>query len=126
MKKALIAPQKKCDGFAIAEVCEIEFGVSEPFFWIDCEDDVSEITHYYALDKTIKMYEKQPCFIKAKAKQNLIDTDWTVMVENDGSDMYLQNKNAFVSYRNILRNIAIDPKPVDEWPERPSAVWAKN
>ncbi len=124
MKKALVSPsQLRCDGYAIVDVCEAEFEVCIPFFWIDCEDDAAAHLHYYAADKTIKSIELQPCHIKAKATQLLMDTDWTALIE-DGSQQTLQNKSDFVAYRNILRNIAIDPKPVTEWPSRPNAVWA--
>ena len=127
MKKALVATgQLRCDGYAIVEVVEVEFGVSIPFFWVDCEDDASPSSHYYSEDKTVKRIDLQPCHIKAKAKQLLMDTDWTALIESEGVDQYLQNKDAFVFYRNILRNIAIDPKPVSEWPVVPFAVWAAN
>lgn len=124
MKKALVSPlQIKCDGYQIVDISESEFDVCIPFFWADCPDDTDANLHYYAGDKTIKRIDLQPCHIKTKAKALLTETDWTAMVEAEGVDQRLQNKSDFVFYRNILRNIAIDPKPVEDWPEKPNAKW---
>jgi hypothetical protein len=125
MKKALVDPGEiKCDGAAIIEVNDIGFEVSLPFFWVDCPDDTERDVHYYARDKTIRRIDAQPCYIKDKAKQALLDTDWSVLTDVDGPDRYLENRSDFIFYRNTMRNIAIDPKPVAKWLDKPDAIWA--
>lgn len=68
MKKALVSPMEApiqyCSGWTtvkpykpiyseypnscrIAEVCDIEFEVGEPLFWVDCADDVVADEWYY-------------------------------------------------------------------------------
>ena len=39
MKKALISPtEPRGDGVRVADVCENEFPVAGPLFWVDCDD----------------------------------------------------------------------------------------
>lgn len=48
MKKALISPQESVEsGYRVAQVEENAFEVAEPFFWIECEDDVIANLFYY-------------------------------------------------------------------------------
>lgn len=48
MKKALISPQESVEsGYRVAQVEENAFEVAEPFFWVECEDDVIANLFYY-------------------------------------------------------------------------------
>ena len=54
-----------------------------------------------------------------KANGLLILSDWSVL-----SDVSLQNKTEWVSYRGALRQIATTPTLDPTWPVKPSAVWS--
>lgn len=48
MKKALISPQESVEsGYRVAQVEENAFEVAEPFFWVECEDNVIANLFYY-------------------------------------------------------------------------------
>jgi hypothetical protein len=57
--------------------------------------------------------------IVAYAKQQLEKTDYTVL-----PDVYLINKDEFVSYRSILRQVVISPSLTIQFPEEPKAIWS--
>ena len=54
--KALISPIEPVQsGFRVAEVCNSTFDVAQPFFWVDCSDDVVADEFWYdPSDETIK------------------------------------------------------------------------
>lgn len=64
---------------------------------------------------------------KEKATALLLETDWTQIpsiVDPAQSTPYLANKDAFTTYRNAVREIAINPVAGDiDWPTKPSAIW---
>jgi hypothetical protein len=46
--KALISPNEVVEtGYRVAEVCENEFEVAEPLFWLDCPNTVSATEYFY-------------------------------------------------------------------------------
>lgn len=62
MKKALISPNEQVSyisgwdgqnpvytvlGQRVAEVCDAEFEIAAPLFWLDCDDDVVANEYYY-------------------------------------------------------------------------------
>ena len=58
----------------------------------------------------------------------LYDTDWTTIadVANPINDPYLGNQAAFISYRNEIRKIAVNPPAGDiVWATQPTEVWVK-
>lgn len=57
---------------------------------------------------------------KAKARQLLIDTDWSQYSDVQAS---LANIVEFVSYRNQIRNIFTNPTVEVVWPDIPATVW---
>jgi hypothetical protein len=67
---------------------------------------------------------------KETATQLLYGTDWTTIpdVANPAtSNPYLSNSADFVTYRNELRSIAVNPPvTVSTWPVPPEEVWAYN
>ena len=70
-------------------------------------------------DKLIAEKPKQDCKTKAKAKELIANSDWSVL-----PDVNLQNKSEFESYRNILRNYIINPIENAEFPIEPQPIWS--
>ncbi len=66
---------------------------------------------------------------KILASSLLSETDWTTIpdvADATKSNPYLGNTAEFLTYRNILRNIAIDPPAGEvQWPTKPIAQWIK-
>ena len=64
---------------------------------------------------------------KKKAVQLLQKTDWTVtpdVSDSTKSNPYLANTNDFVTYRNVVRQHAVNPVAGDvTWPLAPQEVW---
>jgi hypothetical protein len=65
---------------------------------------------------------------KSQATQLLQQTDWTTIPDVSDpvvSNPYLVNSAAFASYRNQVRQIAVNPPVVvDAWPVMPEEVWS--
>jgi hypothetical protein len=65
---------------------------------------------------------------KSIASSRLYDTDWTTIVDVSDptkSDPYLTNLADFMSYRNELRKIAVNPIGGEiDWPVKPKAQWS--
>jgi len=54
-------------GQRICEVAENEFSVAEPFFWVDCKDDVKADLYYYdEITKSIIIKPENAIFIRPK------------------------------------------------------------
>ena len=67
---------------------------------------------------------------KQQAESLLTETDWTAIpsvADPAQSNPYLVNQNAFLEYRNQVREIAVNPPttPVQEWPVLPPEVWSE-
>lgn len=63
---------------------------------------------------------------KATASALLIATDWTTIadVANPINSPYLANQGEFISYRNLVRQIAVYPTAGNlVWPVKPNEVW---
>lgn len=64
---------------------------------------------------------------KATASQLLQETDWVEIpsVSNQSNNPHLINLSEFLTYRNLLRGIAVNPPatPIDPWPIKPAEVW---
>ena len=64
---------------------------------------------------------------KATASALLTATDWTTIadVADPINSPYLANQAEFITYRNLVRQIAVYPTAGDlVWPVAPSEVWA--
>ena len=64
---------------------------------------------------------------KATASALLTATDWTTItdVADPANSPYLANQAEFITYRNLVRQIAVYPTAGDlVWPVAPSEVWA--
>jgi hypothetical protein len=63
---------------------------------------------------------------KKQASDLLYETDWTTIsdvADPTKSNPYLMNVAAFVTYRNAVRQYAVNPVVSPVWPVRPTAVW---
>ncbi len=64
---------------------------------------------------------------KATAAMLLSDTDWTTIPDVSDpavSNPYLKNVGEYVYYRNLLREIAVNPVAGDiVWPSKPKSIW---
>ena len=79
----------------------------------------------YDLDAVTAQAKKNAC--KQKASSLLYATDWTTIadVANPANSPYLTNQAEFISYRNTIRGIAVNPIAGDlTWPVVPTEVWA--
>jgi hypothetical protein len=62
MKKALISPSETIygdeyhitSGYRIAQICDIEFEVASPLFWIDVPDGTTGDKYYDPVDQQLK------------------------------------------------------------------------
>jgi hypothetical protein len=64
---------------------------------------------------------------KATASALLTSTDWTTIadVADPANSPYLANQAEFISYRNLVRQIAVYPTAGDlVWPVAPTEIWA--
>jgi len=63
---------------------------------------------------------------KSEALDRLSSTDWAEVpsVIDPATTPHLLNAADFVSYRNIVRQYAINPVVNPVWPVRPNAVWS--
>jgi hypothetical protein len=92
MKKALISPNESPvkhitgwdqytpiysdypNSYRVAEVCDSEFEVATPLFWVDCADDIVEDQFYYnTVNQTIVPVVNEP----RPAAQNQPNTSGT-------------------------------------------------
>jgi hypothetical protein len=138
MKKALISPNELVKnpntgvdiGIRIAQVADNEFEVAIPLYWIECPDNTDPGTQYY--DEATQEIKQIPVYVitaeqnKEKAATLLQQTDWVVLSDVDDANLspHLANKAEFISYRSILRDIAVNPVPGNiNWPTKPQEQW---
>lgn len=117
MKKALID-----ENSVVAQVADETFGTAPPCFWVDCADDVVAYAYKYENGAIvpIPVIPKTADENKEIAKQKLIDSDWAVL-----SDVNLQNKTEWETYRASLRVIVFNPQSGDiNWPTKPQDIWS--
>lgn len=72
------------------------------------EAKVAEMEAYAPLKET-----------KDEAKKRIAATDWSVL-----PDVGLDNQDAFVAYRSILRNLIKNPVANPSWPTEPDPIWS--
>ena len=117
MKKALID-----ENSIVAQLADETFGIAPPCFWVDCADDVVAYAYKYENGAIvpIPVIPKTADENKETAKQKLKDSDWAVL-----SDVNLQNKTEWETYRASLRVIVFNPQSGDiNWPTKPQEVWS--
>lgn len=134
MKKALISPlEPKENGIRIAQV-EPDgktFEVAEPLYWTACPDDCNADTWYFNTQLNqcvvIPPYVPSAEDNKQTAIGLLQQTDWTTIsdvADPQLSNPYLANQVEFISYRNAVRQYAINPVAGNiDWPAVPQEDW---
>ena len=106
-----------------------------PLFYGTCADSidintpgiVKILTKEQYENAKVSEFEARVLNVKNQAKQILTDTDWTTIpdvADPEKSNPYLTNQNEFVEYRNIIRNIAINPTLDAVFPPQPNEVWS--
>jgi hypothetical protein len=127
-KKALISTIEN------NRICQIEndndiFPVSESLEWVICPDDCN--TQWtYENEQFIQPKPYIPTVEdnKKTAVNLLTQTDWTTIPDVADpvlSNPYLTNQAEFITYRNQVRPIAINPVAGNlTWPSVPVATWS--
>ena len=106
-----------------------------PLFYGTCADNIDINTPGIVKVLTQEQYENardaefeaRIANVKNKASTILTQTDWTTIpdVANpEKSNPYLTNQNEFVEFRNVIRNIAINPTLDAVFPQTPNEVWS--
>lgn len=72
---------------------------------------------------TQEFVAKQNC--KKQASELLYETDWTTIadVANPENSPYLTNQAEFISWRNQIRQLAVNPVVNPVFPPTPQATW---
>jgi hypothetical protein len=72
------------------------------------------------------MHESQAQQNKQIASELLYQTDWTSIpdITNPINDLYLLNQDEFITYRNVVRQIAVYPTWDAVFPEKPKSRWS--
>lgn len=76
-----------------------------------------EVTGNYPTEKM----KKDDCKLQAEAF--LQQTDWSVLPDVTVGSVKLANQQAFVAYRNQLRELAVNPVVDPVFPTEPQPVW---
>ena len=103
-------------------------------FWDQDNQDITELPSWVndCLAKWDEAKNPPPYIPTAKqnrfiAKKLLKETDWTTFSDVSDptkSNPYLSNVNDFVTYRNAVRQHAVNPIAGDiTWPTKPEEVW---
>lgn len=106
-----------------------------PLFYGTCADNVDTstpgiikvLTQEQYENAKVAEFEARIANVKNKASAILTQTDWTSIpdVANpEKSNPYLTNQNEFIAFRNIVRNIAINPTLDAVFPEAPTEQWS--
>lgn len=64
---------------------------------------------------------------RQQAMSILQETDWVELhsVSDSTNDVYLSNVNDFLSYRSVIRSIAVNPPNQQiEFPQKPQEIWS--
>lgn len=108
------------------------FPVDSAHEWVDCPDDITAGNFNYVNGQFVSVPVPDPvpptaAENKALAMKKLQDTDWTTISDVGDptkSNPYLSNIQAFITYRNAVRQYAINPVAGNiQWPVKPTEVW---
>lgn len=103
-------------------------GVNQILYWNT--DKLGAEPTQSQLDAAWPIYEGQQIADqnKANATTLLSETDWTCTVDITNpqySNPYLMNQSEFLTYRSLVRNIAVNPPTTPAtFPTQPQAVWS--
>lgn len=124
--KALISPT---ENNRICQVEQSDFPVAEPLFWTECPDNCTTQWTYNGIDFLPPPPPAPPTAADNKqiAVSLLQETDWTTIpdvADPQLSNPYLANQAEFISYRNAVRQYAINPVAGNiNWPTAPQENW---
>lgn len=108
------------------------FEVDADHQWVDCPDDITAYNYTYVNGQFTPYVAPAPPPPTAEqnkqtATQKLYETDWTTIPDVGDptkSNPYLGNVQAFVTYRNAVRQYAVNPVAGNiQWPIKPTEVW---
>ena len=108
------------------------FSVDSAHEWVDCPDDITASNYTYSNGQFIPVPQPEPVPPTAEhnidtATQKLQTTDWTTIPDVGDptkSNPYLSNVQDFVTYRNVVRQYAVNPiAGYINWPVKPTEVW---
>lgn len=128
MKKALIDLPSEL----VVQVEETTFDVDSAHAWVDCPDEITAGFFIYQNGQFIPYSPPPPPpptveENKQKAISLLQSTDWTTVPDVSDptkSNPYLSNAQDFISYRNAVRQYAINPVAGNiNWPKKPEEIW---
>lgn len=65
---------------------------------------------------------------KKQASELLYATDWTTIpdVANPANNPYLMNQADFIAYRNLVRQLAVNPVANPVFPDKPTEQWSQS
>lgn len=74
---------------------------------------------------TEEQIAKNDC--KKQASELLYATDWTTIpdVANPANNPYLMNQADFIAYRNLVRQLAVNPVANPVFPDKPTEQWSQ-
>jgi len=108
------------------------FSVDSAHEWVDCPDDIVSHQVTYVNGQFIPVPQPEPVpptaeQNKTAATQKLQTTDWITIPDVGDptkSNPYLSNVQEFVTYRNAVRQYAVNPVAgYINWPTKPTEVW---
>jgi hypothetical protein len=134
MKKALINPIDLTEGYpTVVSVNDTEFPCFPDYYWVDCPDNTQE-GMYYKDSEFFTYTPPQPQHPIRTAQENkerainkLKKTDWVEFssVADPSSIPHLLNKDEFITFRNNIRAIAVNPVDGNiEFPQYPTEKWS--
>ena len=120
MKKALVGIEEGI----IWQVCDQEFPVAEPLYWVDCSDDITSKHRYengiFKLSQDeIRTHEELWGEFRAERNAMLKMSDWTQLPDSNPPG----GKQAWADYRQALRDLPLETQDPSQpvWPETPSS-----
>jgi hypothetical protein len=105
------------------------FPVDSAHEWVECPDDITAGNYNYVNQQfvAVSVPEITAEENKNRAVEKLRVTDWTTVADVSDptkSNPYLANAQEFISYRNLVRQYAINPVAGNiNWPTKPIEVW---
>lgn len=114
----------------VCQVAEVQFDTAPPTFWVDCADNVVAYQYEYKNGAVVPLPPSPPTPAeenKQRAIELLQATDWTTISDVGDptkSSPYLSNVQDFITYRNAVRQYAINPVEGNiSWPIKPQEIW---
>lgn len=132
MKNALIDPINLIEGYpSVVSVSDTPFETVPEYYWVECPDDTVSGMYYNNGTFVLPLPPAPPVPTaeenKARAINKLKNTDWVECssVTDPSSTPYLLNKDDFITFRNSIRSIAVNPQEgLIQWPNYPKANWS--